>query len=160
MTTIDAARSFWDKVVIAHGLRRWHERRGVLRQKGQRVSRHYYDFRCLLHSEVDKPALTDSELGADCVRHARMFFDRPDYDLSSAVPGTFVITPTGSIVDALTCDYANTIAMIFGEAPAFDDILRSVRRIECTLNSREKTSKHQPPKSRLCGSAALKVGSL
>lgn len=29
VTVIDAARTFWDKVVIAHGLRRWHERRGV-----------------------------------------------------------------------------------------------------------------------------------
>lgn len=59
MTTIDAARTFWDKVVIAHGLRRWHERRHVLRHEGQRVSRHYYDFHCLLHSDVGKLALAD-----------------------------------------------------------------------------------------------------
>ncbi len=39
VTTIEATRTFWDKAVIAHGLRRWYERRGVLRQEGQRVSR-------------------------------------------------------------------------------------------------------------------------
>ena len=135
VTTIDAARTFWDKVVIAHGLHRWHERRGVLRQEGQRVSRHYYDLHCLLHSEIGNPALADRDLGADCVRHARIFFDRPDYDLASAAPGTFALTPTGVMVDALSRDYANTTAMIFGVAPAFDEILTSTNRIEWALNS-------------------------
>lgn len=101
VTTIEATRTFWDKVVIAHGLRHWHERRGVLRQQGQRVSRHYYDLHCLLGSQVGRTALADSGLGADCVRHARMFFDRPDYDLASAVAGSFAIEPIGTMVDAL-----------------------------------------------------------
>lgn len=61
VTTIEATRTFWDKVVIAHGLRRWYERRGVLRQEGQRVSRHYYDLHCLLGSEVGKAALADRD---------------------------------------------------------------------------------------------------
>jgi Nucleotidyl transferase AbiEii toxin, Type IV TA system len=30
VTTIEATRTFWDKVVIAHDLRRWYEWRGVL----------------------------------------------------------------------------------------------------------------------------------
>ena len=127
-----ASRTFWDKVVIAHGLRRWFERRGVLRQEGQRVSRHYYDLHCLLDSDVGKAALANWELGADCVRHARMFFDRPDYNLVSAVPGTFAVAPA----EALGRDYANTTPMIFGSAPAFEDILASANEIEKTINSR------------------------
>jgi hypothetical protein len=43
VVTVNAERTFWDKVVILHGLRRWFDRRGVLRGGGQRVSRHYYD---------------------------------------------------------------------------------------------------------------------
>ena len=135
VTTIDAARTFWDKVVIAHGLRRWHERRGVLRQEGQRVSRHYYDLHCLFHSEIGEPALANRDLGSDCVRHARMFFDRSDYDLASAAPGTFAIAPTGAMLDALSRDYASTISMIFGKAPAFEKILTSIDRIERALNN-------------------------
>jgi hypothetical protein len=134
VTTIEATRTFWDKVVIAHGLRRWYERRGVLRQEGQRVSRHYYDLHCLLGSEVGKAALADRDLGTDCVRHARMFFNRPDFDLASAVPGTFAITPTTEMVEGLSRDYANTIAMIFGEAPEFEEILASALKIEQTIN--------------------------
>ena len=137
VTTIDPSRTFWDKIVIVHGLRRWHERRGVLRQEGQRVSRHYYDLHCLLHSNIGKAALANPELGGDCVRHARMFFGRPDYDLGSAIPGSFAVAPIGAMIDALSRDYANMTAMIFGEAPAFKDILASVDRVERTVNSAE-----------------------
>lgn len=135
VTPIEATRTFWDKVVIAHGLRRWYERRGELRQEGQRVSRHY-DLHCLMQSDTGRAALADRDLGTDCVRHARTFFDRPDYDLASAVPGSFAIEPVLNMVDALARDYDNTIAMIFGAAPSFDDILASARQIERELNTR------------------------
>ena len=134
VTTVEATRTFWDKVVIAHGLRRWYERRGVLRQEGQRVSRHYYDLHCLLNSDVGLAALGDFDLGADCVRHARMFFNRPDMDLASAMPGTFAIEPVDGMVAALKEDYANTTAMIFGTAPEFEDVLASAAAIEHQLN--------------------------
>ncbi len=134
VTAIDATRTFWDKVVIAHGLRRWHERRGFLRQQGQRVSRHYYDLHCLLRSDVGEAALADRNLGTDCVHHARMFFDRRDYDLASAVPGSFAATPNGAMAGALENDYANTTAMIFGAAPTFEEILASIQEIELAVN--------------------------
>lgn len=43
VTVVDAERTFWDKVVILHGRRRWFEIRGNLLGGGHRVSRHYYD---------------------------------------------------------------------------------------------------------------------
>lgn len=134
VTAIEPARTFWDKVVIAHGLRRWYERRNVLRQEGQRVSRHYYDLHCLFTSNLGASVLADRDLGADCVRHARMFFDRADFDLASAVAGTFSIAPAGAMVDALSRDYSNTAAMIFGTAPEFAEILASIRQIEEFIN--------------------------
>lgn len=134
VTTIDPNRTFWDKVVIVHGLRRWYERRGVLRQEGQRVSRHYYDLHCLMVSDVGRAALANPELAADCVLHARMFFDRPDYDLTSATPGSFAIAPMAGMIEALRRDYSNTVAMIFGTAPTFDQILASVTALDAAAN--------------------------
>lgn len=134
VTTIEATRTFWDKVVIAHSLRHWYERRGVLRQGGQRVSRHYYDLHCLLGSGPGMDALADPGLGADCVRHARMFFDRHGYGLASAVPGSFALAPVGGMVEALSRDYAGTASMIFGPAPGFGEILSSVSQIERIIN--------------------------
>ena len=135
VTTIKAARTFWDKVVIAHGLRRWYDRRDVLRQEGQRISRHYYDLHCLAKSNAGEQAMADPALGEDCVSHARIFFDRPDYDLATAVPGSYALTPHDTMIDALRRDYDNTRAMIFGYPPTFANILASVAKIEERINA-------------------------
>ena len=134
ITAIDPRRTFWDKIVIVHGLRRWYERRGIVRQEGQRISRHYYDLHCLLESAVGSEALADRELAADCVAHARMFFDRPDFDLAAAAPGSYAIAPVDEMIAALRRDYSNTIAMVFGSAPAFDKVMESITRLDMAAN--------------------------
>jgi len=48
VTTVVAERTFWDKIIILHGVRKWFENRGVLRYLEQRVSRHYYDVHRML----------------------------------------------------------------------------------------------------------------
>ena len=135
VTTIHAERTFWDKIVIVHGLRSWFERRGELRQDGQRISRHYYDLHTLLGSDVGADSIADLALGTDCVEHARTFFNRPDFDLATASPGTFSLRPVADMIDRLARDYDNTRAMIFGHPPEFDDILLSIEQIEDSLNS-------------------------
>ncbi|WP_217632606.1 nucleotidyl transferase AbiEii/AbiGii toxin family protein [Marinobacter sp. AC-23] len=135
VTTVDAQRTFWDKIVILHGLRRWFDNRGELKGNGQRVSRHYYDACQLLASVVGKKALQDRELGADCILHARMFFNRPPFDLATAVAPTFSIRPEGKMLDDLRRDYRAMSGMIFGEAPAFDAIIEDIARLEKSLNA-------------------------
>jgi len=137
VTTIDAERTFWDKVVIAHGLRNWFDRRGELKQDGQRISRHYYDLHCMLATEVGANALADRGLGADCIEHAKTFFNRPDFNLAAAVHGSFTLLPIGNMAERLAIDYEHTVAMIFGEAPDFDAIMQSVAEIEKVLNAQQ-----------------------
>lgn len=132
--TIDAERTFWDKVVILHGLRNWFDVRGELKKDGQRISRHYYDLHRMLKTETGKAAVADLELGADCVAHAKTFFSRPDFNLSTAEPGTFALAPPADMAARLLGDYKNTEAMIFGEAPSFDAILASIGSLEDQLN--------------------------
>jgi len=135
VTTVDAERTFWDKVVILHGLRRWYEKRGELRGGGQRISRHYYDIHSLMESDVGRRALSNRGLGVDCVAHARMFFNRPDYDLASARSPSFAVLPHDGMVDALRRDYVAMAAMIFGPTPDFDQVLESVAGLEIFLNA-------------------------
>ena len=134
VTIVDAERTFWDKVVILHGLRRWFDIRGVLRGGGHRISRHYYDVHELMSSDAGKRAIKDTALGEDCVAHARMFFNRPDYDLASATRPTFALTPEGAMYDDLRRDYGAMTGMIFGKPPAFEDVIESVAALEATLN--------------------------
>jgi hypothetical protein len=135
VTSIEAKRTFWDKVIILHGLRSWFERRAVLRQEGQRISRHYYDLHCLMAS-IGNGAASDIGLGADCIDHARLFFDRPDFNLATAKPGTFGIMPVEPMIEPLRRDYTNTRSMIFGEPPGFDEILASIAALEAALNQK------------------------
>jgi hypothetical protein len=44
-------------------------------------------------------------MGADCVRHARMFFNRPDFDLATAAAGTFALVPHDGMRANLEQDY-------------------------------------------------------
>jgi len=135
VTTVDAERTFWDKVVILHGLRHWFEKRGELRGGGQRVSRHYYDLHRLLSENVAAKALADADLGRDCVRHARMFFNSPDLKLATAEPGSFLLSPTDPMLDPLRRDYVAMTGMIFGEAPAFEAVVASIAELETRLNA-------------------------
>ncbi|MER9235851.1 nucleotidyl transferase AbiEii/AbiGii toxin family protein [Mesorhizobium sp. M0622] len=137
VTTVDPERTFWDKVVILHGLRRWFERRGELRGGGQRISRHYYDIHQLMESEIGRRAIANKDIGADCVAHARMFFNRKDYDLATAQPPTFALLPHDGMIDALRRDYVAMSAMIFGPVPNFDLVIESVQRLETLLNAPE-----------------------
>lgn len=134
VVTVEVERTFWDKIVILHGLRNWFDRRGDLRGGGQRVSRHYYDVYQLLTSGTGNAALADPELGRDCVRHARMFFNSPDLGLATAYPGTFALMPAEPMIADLRRDYTAMSGMIFAEVPPFDAMLESIREFEMQLN--------------------------
>ena len=131
---VDAERTFWDKVVILHGLRRWYDIRGELRGNGQRVSRHYYDLFRLLNSEAGQAARADRALGEDCVAHARMFFNRPPFDLASAHAPTFALCPEQGMIDDLRQDYRAMSAMIFGDPPPFDEVIEAIAELQNRLN--------------------------
>lgn len=135
ITLVDAGRAFWDKVVILHGLRRWYDIRGQLRGNGQRISRHYYDVFRLLRSEAGQGAMTNTELGRDCVAHARMFFNRPDFDLASATPPTFALSPERGMIDDLRQNYRAMSAMIFGKPPAFEAVIEAVAALQTASNA-------------------------
>lgn len=134
VTTVKPERTFWDKVVILHGLRQWHERRGELRHGGQRVSRHYYDVHQMMRSGEAAQWANDHALALDCARHARLFFGSADLRLDAAAPGSFTLTPSAVMRDALARDYEAMAGMVFGDVPRLEDVLESVRQLEEAIN--------------------------
>lgn len=137
VVTINAERTFWDKVVILHGQRRWFERRGELRRQGQRVSRHYYDIYRLIRSEVGQRAARDLDLAKHCARHAGIFFNSSDLDLATAHPGTFALSPLPEMDTQLRRDYTAMAGMIFGEVPDWETIVETIRQFEEQVNQAE-----------------------
>lgn len=132
--TVKPERTFWDKVMILHGLRQWHDRRGELRHGGQRVSRHYYDLHLLMQAPLAGVWQADHTLAIDCARHARLFFGSADLGLDIAVPGTFTLTPSTTMQDALERDYEAMAGMVFGNVPRLDAVLDSAARFEQIVN--------------------------
>lgn len=84
---------------------------------------------------VGREVLADSRSAEDCVQYARMFFDRPDFDLASAHPGSYAIAPVAGMIDALRRDYERTIEMVFGAAPIFDEIIGSIEELDMLANA-------------------------
>lgn len=134
VTTVKPERTFWDKVIILHGLRQWHDRRGELRHGGQRISRHYYDVHQLMQAASAHEWQDDHALAIDCAQHARLFFGSADLGLDTAIPGTFTLTPSAAMRDALARDYAAMSGMIFGEIPTLSAVLASTERFEQIVN--------------------------
>lgn len=132
--TVNPERTFWDKVMILHGLRQWHDRRGELRHGGQRVSRHYYDVHQLMQAPLAAVWQSDHTLAIDCARHARLFFGSADLGLDIAAPGTFTLTPSLMMRDAIERDYEAMTGMIFGHIPQLDAVLDSAERFEQIVN--------------------------
>jgi hypothetical protein len=132
VTTVDPVRTFWDKVLILHSLRRSFEDRGVLRGGGQRVSRHYYDVDRMLRTEVGQRAATDLTMAEDCGRHERMFFKRTGQN--TAVPGSFALVPPAPMLDLLRLDYQAMAVMIFGTMTPFDSVMANNTALEATVN--------------------------
>ena len=135
VVTVEAERTFWDKIIILHGLRQWHDRRGVLRHGGQRVSRHYYDLHQLMRHERAPQWLENRVLAADCATHARLFFGSADLGLTTAMHGSFMLTPPPAMREALKADYIAMAGMIFGDVPSLDAILETVAKAERDMNT-------------------------
>jgi hypothetical protein len=125
--------------VRRHGLRQWVVKRGALRGDGQRVSRHYYDLYRLLESDAGRNAPSDLDLAADCVSHARMFFNSTDLNLATAAPGTFTPSPGREMAADLRRDYTAMTGMIFGNVPPFGEILERIANFEIELNAKDET---------------------
>ena len=137
VTTVKPERTFWDKVMILHGLRQWHDRRGELRHGGQRVSRHYYDVHQLMQAESAQEWQANHALASDCAHHARLFFGSADLGLDTAAPGTFTLTPSSAMRDALAKDYEAMAGMVLGAIPPLDEVLASADRLEQTVSRSE-----------------------
>lgn len=150
VTTVKPERTFWDKVMILHGLRQWHDRRGELRHGGQRVSRHYYDVRQLMQAGLAHEWQANHALAIDCAHHSRLFFGSADLGLDTAAPGRFTLTPSSAMRDALAKDYEAMAGMVFGAIPSLDDVLASASRFEQMVNRSDATSRRgsaSPPRT-------------
>lgn len=134
--TLLAERTFWEKATLLHA----ETHRPSDKPARERLSRHYYDLYRLAQQSAGQRALEQPELLARVVTHKSFFFAQSWAHYETARPGSFRLVPPESRRAELRRDYGDMEAMIFGEAPAWDDILQGLQQLEDRINDC-----HRPP---------------
>jgi hypothetical protein len=131
MRVLDARRTFWEKATILHA--EFHRPGGSAAADG--LSRHYYDVYQLSQRDIGRKALNRADLLERVVAHKRLFFASAWAHYETAAPGGFHLIPTDERMPALQADYARMREMIFGDAPAWEEIVRGLRKLEDRINA-------------------------
>jgi Nucleotidyl transferase AbiEii toxin, Type IV TA system len=127
---LTAGRTFWEKVTILH---MWHHAPADKKFR-DRQSRHYYDVVRLYQHELGIAAVKDIDLLLKVARHKEVFFPTAWARYEDAKRGTLRIVPPDTRLSELEQDYRKMQEMIFGEPPAFESLLDTLREIEHKIN--------------------------
>jgi hypothetical protein len=79
------------------------------------------------------PSVDRADLLERVVRHKTFFF-ASSWAHYETLPGSFWLVPSATRVEELRKDYLQMQAMIFGEAPEWDEIIRSLADLEWKIN--------------------------
>lgn len=130
--TLSAERTFWEKATLLHA--ECHRPQAKL--TAERHSRHYYDLYCLSRHEIGREALKRKDLLDRVVKHKSIFFASAWANYAAAKPGSFLLVPGQERLAALGKDYDAMQAMMFGDSPKWEDIIRELKRLEDRINER------------------------
>ncbi|HSW68866.1 MAG TPA: nucleotidyl transferase AbiEii/AbiGii toxin family protein [Gammaproteobacteria bacterium] len=127
---LDAKRTFWEKATILHQYAHLPSDKKI----PQRISRHYYDFFCLLNSSIKDDALAEPSLLDRVTKHKSIYFSSSWANYSAARIGSLKLLPSKIILDTLEGDYALMKDMFFGKIPVWQDILQVIKEFEMHFN--------------------------
>jgi hypothetical protein len=124
--TVEARRTFWEKVLLLHEeTYRPAPAGGAVRKAG--LARHYYDVWRLIDSGVAAQALGDPGLFEQVVEHRQVFFSYSWMDYATMRRGALRLLPLDHQLDVWRQDYdAMRAEMFFGPTVEFDAVLGSV----------------------------------
>jgi len=132
VTALLAKRTFWEKATILHA--EYH--RAPEKLLPDRYSRHYYDVAMMAEGPIRAEALSDIDMLAEVVKHKETFYPSAWAQYGLARPGTLQLVPRAERLAALERDYRSMGVMIFGEPPAFDEIMETLKGLEAEVNKR------------------------
>ena len=127
-------RTYWEKLLILHGVHcgyRDEKRRPADRH---RISRHYYDAAMITATETGRAALCDVELLDAVRRHNLAMFRQAWKRFEEAVPGSVRLVPRPELRAVIERDYRAMEGMILGEAPRFRWVMEQLRFAEAAIN--------------------------
>lgn len=128
---VAARRTFWEKAMLLHE----ETYRPAGKARKPRMARHYYDLWSLIGKGIGEQAIGDAGLFERVATHRQVFFRWSWMDYSTLSRGRLRLVPPDDQVSEWRQDYRTMqTEMIFGEAPAFDEILQVVGDFEALFN--------------------------
>jgi hypothetical protein len=107
------------------------------------MSRHYYDLYQLSRQDIGRQALDRVDLLTRVVAHKRLFFASAWAHYETATPGSLQLVAREDQAAPLRADYARMREMIFGEAPAWEQIVQGLRQLEERINGSRRTGRRR-----------------
>lgn len=134
LRVIDPARTYWEKLLILHGLHCGYRDARRLPVDRDRLSRHYYDVAMITATKTGKAALSNRSL-LDAVReHNLIAFRQAWKKFEEAVVGSVKLVPQPALRRELERDYEAMQNMILGDAPDFGWIIEQLEQAEAEIN--------------------------
>ena len=134
IATIAPERTYWEKLLILHGVHCGYRDAKRLPADKDRISRHYYDVATMTASGIGESVLSDQGL-LEAVRcHNLIAFRQAWKRFEEAVPGSVRLVPQPGLRTVIERDYRAMQDMILGDVPAFEWIMDRLLHAETVIN--------------------------
>ena len=124
--TVDAERTFWEKLTILHKIANFPEGKTL----PARYARHLYDVYNLGNSWVKKSAFKRKELLEKDVAFKQKFYYAKGAHYETATLSSIELLPRKTVLNALQEDYQAMKNMIYGNMPEFEEILAFLEKLQ------------------------------
>lgn len=124
--TIDAERTFWEKITILHRIAHFPKEKMI----PIRYARHLYDVYCLGNSVIKESAFERKDLLKRDVAFKQKFYYAKNAHYETATLATIKLVPPEEILQMLKSDYSAMSNMFYGEAPSFEEIVVYLEKLE------------------------------
>ena len=131
-------RTYWEKLLILHGLHCGYRDAKRLPVDKDRISRHYYDVAMITPSETGRSALSNTDL-LDAVRNHNLIAFRQAWKrFEEAIPGSVRLIPQPELRTVIEWDYRAMQGMILGDVLDFGWVMEQLQRAEATINRTDR----------------------
>ena len=135
ITVIAPERTYWEKLLILHGVYCGYRDGRREPADKDRISRHYYDSAMITPTETGRSALSNTGLLDDVRNHNLIAFPQPRKRFNEAVPGSVRLVPPTELLKVIERDYRAMRGMILGDVPDFRWIVEQLQRAEAAINN-------------------------
>ena len=127
-------RTYWEKLLIIHGLHCGYRDEQRLPADKDRISRHYYDVAMITMTETGRSALSNTAL-LDAVRNHNLIAFRQAWKrFEEAAAGSLRLVPQDELRTVIESDYGAMEGMILGDAPRFERVMEQIQHAEDAVN--------------------------